>query len=407
MRFRITGFGWCARKTTIPSDKASQNSAKITKVLLPQIRMLALLAALLLAQSASAGTPARPTAPSAFATLSQQAAEARDAGKLDDAFRLYQRALKLRPQWDEGLWNAGSIAYDTDHYAACAPLFHRLTAIKTDLAPAWTMAGLCEYATHDYSAALKSLTRAELLHFDGPPELSRAARLHLALVLTRTGSFEKAIVLLTELTRMDKKTQDIAVAAGIAGLRKPWTPAEVPEAERERVARLGDAMSTAMELDAKGAVEKFEAALQQFPDDPDIHFRFGAFLMRQSPDRGVSEIQKTIELQPDHVPALVGLASIYLGNGDAKRAMEYAKRATQAHPEDFAPHVVYGRALLETDNYIDAAVELENAVRLAPESADAHYSLATAYARLGRKDDAQHEQDVFKRLRKSIDAAHP
>jgi Tfp pilus assembly protein PilF len=162
-----------------------------------------------------------------------------------------------------------------------------------------------------------------------------------------------------------------------------------------------------MELDAKGAVPKFEAALQEFPSDPDIHFRFGAFLMQQSPERGMAELKKTLELDPAHIPALVGIATIYLHNGDPKTATEYALKATQADPDDFAPHVVYGRALLDDDDCIGAAVELETAVRLAPESADAHYSLATAYSRLGRKEDARHEQEEFKRLRKLIDAAHP
>jgi Tfp pilus assembly protein PilF len=206
---------------------------------------------------------------------------------------------------------------------------------------------------------------------------------------------------------MDRKTQEIGIAAGIAGLRKCWVPSEVPEAEREKVTSLGEAMSTAMELDAKGAVPKFEAALQRFPADPDIHFRFGAFLMQQAPERGIAEIKKALELDPAHVPALVGLASIYLRDGEPAPALEYALRATQAGRDDFATHVVYGRALLETDDAVHATVELETAVRLAPESADAHYSLASAYARLGRGDDARHEQEQFKRLRKLIDAAHP
>jgi len=369
--------------------------------------MPALFAALLLAQAASAAAPARPVSADAFEALARDALAARDAGRLDEASALYTKALKLRPRWEDGLWNAGSIAYDRDKYAECAPLFHRLTALKPELAPAWTMAGLCEYALHDYEAALQTFTRVEQLRFDGPAELSRAARLHFAIVLTKTGKYEKAIVVLAELTGVDRKSQDIAIAAGIAGIRKPWTPAEVPESERERVARLGDAMSTAMELDTKGAIGKFEAAVQEFPSDPDIHFRFGGFLMRQDPERGIAEIKKAIELDPNHIPALLGLANIYLSNGDPKSATTYALQACKASPDDFAPHVIYGRTLLESNDYIDAAVELENAVRLAPESADAHFSLASAYSRLGRKADAQHEQEEFRRLRNGADAAHP
>jgi Tfp pilus assembly protein PilF len=180
----------------------------------------------------------------------------------------------------------------------------------------------------------------------------------------------------------------------------------VPEPERERVYKVGDAISTAMELDAKGAVPKFEEALRTFPSDPDIHFRFGAFLMLQQPQRGILELKKTLELDPGHIPALVGLASIYLKNGDNPNALEYARKAVEAAPNDFATHTIYGRVLLETDDTAAAATQLEAAVKLAPESADAHYSLATAYSRLGRKDAAQREQEEFKRLRKLIDATH-
>ena len=72
-----------------------------------------------------------------FDTLSRQAAAARDANRLDDAMALYKRALKLRPAWDEGWWNLGSIAYDKDQFGECSPAFVRLTTLKPDLGAAW------------------------------------------------------------------------------------------------------------------------------------------------------------------------------------------------------------------------------------------------------------------------------
>ena len=349
--------------------------------------MLVFLAALLVAQATG------------FEALARDAAAARDANRLADALSLYQKALKLRPNWDEGWWNAGSIAYDTDRFADCIAAFRRLRTLKPDLAPAWIMSGLCEYGLHDYVAALRSLLESERLHFDGPPELSHAARLHLAIVLTKTGSFEKAIVLLTGLTRMDRKTPEISVAAGIAALRKPWTPSEVPEAEREKVGKTGDAMSTAMEVDSKGAAEKFQTVVNQYPDDADIHFRFGAYLMQQEPEHGIQEIRKALELNPLHVPALLGLAMIYIRNGEPQAAREYAERAVTANPLDEAAHVVLGRQRLESDDVAGAVHELEEAARLAPDSVEAHFSLASAYSRAGRREDAQREQEKFKRLR--------
>jgi Flp pilus assembly protein TadD len=53
---------------------------------------------------------------------------------------------------------------------------------------------------------------------------------------------------------------------------------------------------------------------------------------------------------------------------------------------------------LAEENPAGAATELEAAVKLAPASAEARFSLASAYSRLGRKADAARELAEFKRL---------
>jgi len=350
---------------------------------------------------------AGPSSQVSFEALAKQAAEARDAKRLDEALEFYRKALKLKPTWDEGLWDFGSIAYDQNKYSDCAPAFHKLTALKPDLAPAWTMAGLCDYALRDYNAALKNFRQSEVLGFTGPPELAKAARLHLALVLTKAGHFEKALVVLTDLTRIDQKTPEISVAAGIAGLRRPWLPPEVPETDRELVWRLGDAMSTAMQRDSKGAVEKFQALLRDYPKEANVHFRYGAFLTLDSPEKGLEEIKQALELDPDNIPALVNMAMICLKQGNPQEGRPYAEKAAKVSPGDFATHLALGRILLETDHAEDAAPELELAVKLAPESPEARFSLASVYGKLGRKTEATRERTEFMRLRSLLESKQP
>ncbi|MBZ5585872.1 MAG: tetratricopeptide repeat protein, partial [Acidobacteriia bacterium] len=251
-----------------------------------------------------------------FDTLAREANQARDARQFDRAASLYRQALQLNPGWVDGLWSYGSMTYDRDRYAECAPAFRKLAALKPDSAPAWTMAGLCEYKLRSFGAALESLGRAAELKFQEPPELARPARLHLALVLIKTGSFEKALATLTELTRAYGKTPEIAVAAGIAGLRMPWLPSEVPEERRGVTLKLGEAMAAAMEMDNASAVAQFEAVVGEFPSEPNVHFRFGALLMTQDEARGVDQIKQALALEPAHVPALVSLAVIYAGRGE-------------------------------------------------------------------------------------------
>jgi Tfp pilus assembly protein PilF len=225
------------------------------------------------------------------------------------------------------------------------------------------------------------------------------------LLLTKTGSFETAIVQLTELTRIEQKTPAIVAAAGIAGLRQPWLPTEVPEADRDKVFKLGDAMAAAMERDPHAALEKFDEAVRAYPAEPNVRFRFGAFLMAEgdASDRGIAEIRKTLNLDPTHVPALVGLAAIFIKRGEADAAQEYATKAVKVSPGDFATHLILGRALLGASDAAGAARELELAVKLAPNNPEAHFSLASAYSRQGRKADAEREHEEFKRLKNVTD----
>jgi tetratricopeptide (TPR) repeat protein len=342
-----------------------------------------------------------------FEALSKQAQQAEAEQRLDDAIPLLQRALKLKPDWDEGWWSLGSLTYDKDSYSDCAAAFKRLAALQPDSVPAWTMLGLCEYRLRDFDKALSSFETTEKLKFQEPHELSRTAQLHYALVLIKTGSFEKAISILTNLTRFDSKTGEVVVAAGIAGLRKPWLPAEVPDADRDKVTKLGDAMASGMEQDYKSAIPKFEAAIAAYPNEPNIHFRFGAYLQLHEPERGIEELKKTLELDPQHLLALLGLAAVYTIRGDVGQALPYAERAVKASPNEYGAHVVLGRALLAGDDATGAAKELERAVALEPDNPDARFSLASAYSRLGRKQDALREQNEFKRLKKTTDAGSP
>jgi Flp pilus assembly protein TadD len=63
-------------------------------------------------------------------------------------------------------------------------------------------------------------------------------------------------------------------------------------------------------------------------------------------------------------------------------------------------HYVLGRALLATGHSEESVRELEIAVRRAPDSAPIRFQLATAYAKLGRKKEADREFAVFASLKK-------
>ena len=91
--------------------------------------MLVRIAALLTLIMPTSGQSSGQAPP--FEDLAHRAEVARDAKRLDDALTLYKRALKLKPGWEDGWWNAGSIAYDSNQYKECASDFRRLAALST------------------------------------------------------------------------------------------------------------------------------------------------------------------------------------------------------------------------------------------------------------------------------------
>jgi predicted Zn-dependent protease len=91
----------------------------------------------------------------------------------------------------------------------------------------------------------------------------------------------------------------------------------------------------------------------------------------------------------------------YLKRDDLEAARGYAERAVKAGGDDFATHLAEGRVLLATGDAAGAARELEAAVKQAPRSPAAHFSLAEAYRQLGRKTDAAHELAEFQNLKKA------
>jgi Flp pilus assembly protein TadD len=76
---------------------------------------------------------------------------------------------------------------------------------------------------------------------------------------------------------------------------------------------------------------------------------------------------------------------------DLPEAVRRFTKATQLNPNFADAYLGLGMSLLAQKNYADAVSPLEAAVKLQPGNPAAHYSLATAYARTGRKDAAARE----------------
>jgi tetratricopeptide (TPR) repeat protein len=343
----------------------------------------------------------------AIEKLSKQGDAYRQENKIDDAIALYKKGVALKPSWDEGWWYLGTLYYDLDQYSEGRDAFKHLALIKPQVAAGWAMLGLCEFQTRDYTNSLKHLGHGIALGVDAEQNISDVVHYHFAMLLTRNGDFEQAMKTLGLFAQRNLNQPDYIEAMGIAALRKPLLPSELPPSEREMVLDVGRAMYDAAGLRTPVAAAEFKTAVDKYSTQPNIHYLYGSFLLFSDVDAGMAELKKEIELSPVHVPALVTLASEYLKVQDYKTGLPFAERAVDANPSSFPAHAVLGRILFE--GAIDptrGVKELERARTLEPASPQVHAALATAYAKVGRKEDAAKERQEFLKDRKAADEAN-
>ena len=371
------------------------------------LRVFVLIAFLLPACVAAAQTKSTPKGKAAgtanaagFESLVKKADAAREAEQTDEAIRLYQQVVRTKPAYAEGWWYLGTLFYEADQYADGRAAFRHVTGLKPEMALAWAMLGLCEFETKDFDSALAHLEKADQLKIPSEQGFYDVSKYHFALLLIRSGRFELAAKIIGDFARQGKDGPQFVESMGLAALRKPLLPNELPALEREMVLDVGKALCDASARRAAEAERDRLELLRKYPNTREIHYLSGTMLLASDSDKALEEWNAELAISPEHPQALVSIAAEYLKRGDYATALPYAKKAVEANPRYFAAHAILGQVLTEGDLDVARGIrELEAAVRLAPWQPQVHFALGTAYAKAGRKEDAAKEREEFLRLR--------
>jgi tetratricopeptide (TPR) repeat protein len=358
-----------------------------------------------------ASTPARKPparAPAAsFDELARKGEEAKNAGRYDEAIEIYRKALALKPDWLEGRFVLGMMLYDNDRHADARDEFRRLGQQQPKNAMVLALKGMSEFRLKNYERALQELREAR--DFGIPnQDVFWAASYTAAILLNRIEEYEAAFEILREFARNDRDTVPVIEAFGLSLLRMPFLPNEAPADRREMILMAGRAGYH----QAKGRTttfgrQAFEELVSRYPNAPNVHYAYGVHLLGDAPDQALEEFKRELRSSPTHTHAMLQIAYELIKQGKAEEAKPYAEQATQLAPNLFAAHNALGRALLDTGDVERAIQHLEAGRKLAPESPEVRFSLARAYARAGRADDAARERAEFLRLDKQRRAARP
>ena len=349
-------------------------------------------------------TATRPAAPanSEFDRIVKTAAAARDAGRVDESIALYQKATRLRPSWAEGYWHLGTAFYELDRYPEARDAFARVVRLKPEHAAAFGFKGLCEFQLKNYETALSDLTRADELGVTAPADLVPAVAYHTAITMTRLEQYEFSLATLQKFAQEGNDSPGIIEAFGMALLRIPMTPAELPPDRREMVMLAGRGAYYRAARRPAAAKPAFELLVQRYPDAPNVHYAYGVYLLEDEPDRAIEEFKRELQQSPSHMPSMLQIAFEYLKRSAWEAARPWAARLVELEPRDFAGRRALGQVLLETGDTAGAIEQFETGVRLAPDSPSMRFMLARAYQKGDRAADAERERAEFLRLERLI-----
>jgi tetratricopeptide (TPR) repeat protein len=343
------------------------------------------------------------TNPSSFDSVVLDATAARERDDVPRAIALYSEALRLKPEWPDGWWFLGSLQYQAEAYAAGRDALTHYIALVPDGGPAWALRGLCEFETAEYAKSLTDLQRG--LSFGAARQSSdeNFLRFHEALLLTRSGNFERALQDYALLARRMSPNPEFLAGIGLAGLRTPLLPQELRTDKRDLFIAAGHAAFLFLSGDETGAQPEFQDLFRRFPTAANVHYLYGYLLFPTDADGAFTEFRRELEITPSNSNAAVEqmLAWDSLLRNQFPEALAHAEKALAEEPSLTLARLVQGRALVETGHLKDGLALLEKESQLEPDNLEIHLALAKAYSKSGRKEEARRERLLCFQIEKS------
>jgi len=343
-------------------------------------------------------TRSAATEAASFEQLSQAADRARNENRDDLAIRYYQQGLTLQPGWKEGLWYLSTLLYERERYPEARDLLRRFVAHDPDAGPGWALLGMSEFQTREYSRSLDHLQHAMALGMGGRKEMAQSVFYFVAVLRTRFEQFNESTGLLIAMVKSGQQPDLLVEPLGLAALRMPLLPAEIPSDRREMIRMAGQG---ALALEAQRPEEAqnlFRGMVAAYPNEPGVHFLYGALLLDLRPEEGVAEMKRELEVSPFHVPARLRLAEEYVKEERPEEALPLAQEAIRFEPGYAPARMMLGEVLIAKGDLAGGIRELETAEKGAPQTVRIHWDLLRAYSAAGRGNDAMREKEEIERL---------
>jgi tetratricopeptide (TPR) repeat protein len=162
----------------------------------------------------------------------------------------------------------------------------------------------------------------------------------------------------------------------------------------------------ALEMQGKWdeAQREYEEMIAKEPDAPGVHYLLGRLLLsKPGPDansapRAKEEFRKELEIDPRNAGAEYVLGEMARQESQWDEAISHFSQAARLDPTFGDAFMGWGFCLVNRKRYEEAIAPLQSAVRLQQGNPSAHYNLAVALSRSGKKEEAEKEFAIHRRL---------
>lgn len=328
-------------------------------------------------------------------------------GKLDRAGEQFKKAAELDPKNYDTNHNLGEFYVQSKKIADAVPFLERAQRISPssydngyDLSLAYLLTGRLAAARQEIQELLKQKDAAELHNLLGEVE-------------EKDGKFVQAANEYELAAHADPSESNLFDWGSELLIHRTLGPAI--EVFQDAVKRYPEsprlAIGLGMALYAHGnyddAVRSLLRAADLNPSDPSCYL----FLSRAyygSPsqaDEVVQRFRRFSELQPRNAQALYYYAmSLWKGKRaedpslDLRQIESLLKNSLELDPKLADAHLQLGNLYSDQRKYAEAIPEYVRALELNPDLADAHYRLGQAYVRMGQKEAAQAQLQVYQKM---------
>jgi tetratricopeptide (TPR) repeat protein len=129
---------------------------------------------------------------------------------------------------------------------------------------------------------------------------------------------------------------------------------------------------------------KMELLVENHPEDKESRFIYALLIHTFTRDtvKTLAQLDTSLQLDPRFLFSLTNYVQVYRQYGAYDKALEYARRAKEFHPDSPTPYIQLGGIYTNMDNFELAINEYEELLSRFPDNYDALFNLSNIYVHL-------------------------